>query len=74
MTNYFKDPYTAMFTGLIFASCRKGHVVLGLKEKEYNKHYDNIIIIYPTLRLNKTYTKGWIRHNDNVWLTESKEK
>ena len=37
--------------------------------------YDCIIIIYFTLRWNNKYlNKGWIRHDDNVWLTEPKGK
>ena len=55
-------------------SCGKSQLILDLTEKEYNKH-DYIIIICPTLRWNKTYhTKGWIRHNGNVWLIEPKDK
>ena len=38
-------------------------------EKEYNKHFDYIIIICPTLQENVTYhTKEWIKKDDNVWL------
>ena len=43
-------------------------------EKEYNKHFDYIVIICPTLREdNKTYhAKEWIKNDDNVWLLDPK--
>ena len=69
MTNYIKKPHTTIFTGP--KSCGKSHLVLGLIEKEYNKHFDYIIIICPTLRQNKTYhSKDWIKNDDKVWLIE----
>ena len=55
---------------LALHTVEKSHIVLDLIGKEYNKHFDYIIIICPTLRWNKTYhAKGWIKHDDNVWLT-----
>ena len=43
-------------------------------EKEYNKHFDYIIIICPTLQENVTYhTKEWIKKDDNVWLINPKD-
>ena len=43
-------------------------------EKEYNKHFDNIIIICPTLWENSTYhAKEWIKNDEKVWLVESKD-
>ena len=46
-----------------------------LDKKDYNKHFDNIIIICPTLQCNKTYpNKGWIRHYESAWLIEPKDK
>ena len=53
MTDYVKEPHTTIFTGQ--TGCGKTHLVLDLIEKEYKKHSDYIIIIYPTLRVNKTY-------------------
>ena len=42
-------------------------------EKEYNKHFDYIVIISPTLRDNDTYhSKNWIKNDDKVWLIEPK--
>ena len=73
MTFYIKEPYTAIFTGS--TGCGKRHVVSDLIEKKYNKHYDYIIIICPTLPWNKTYhTKGRIKHDDKVWLIEPKDQ
>ena len=50
------------------------HLVLDLIEKEYSKHFDYIINICPTPRLNKTYAKGYINHDNKVWFIEPKDK
>ena len=47
MTDYIKEPHTTRFTGP--TGCGKTHLVLDLIEEEYNKHFDYIIIICPTL-------------------------
>ena len=47
MTEHIKEePHTAIFTGLM--GCGKTHLVLDFIEKEYNIHFDYIIIICPT--------------------------
>ena len=72
MTGYIKDPHTTLFIGQ--TGCGKTHFALDLIEKEYNKHFDYIIIICPTLRENKTYhVRDWIKNDDRVWLKEPKE-
>ena len=48
MTGYIKEPHKTMFTGPM--GCRKTQLVLDLIEKEYNNHFDYIIIIYQTLQ------------------------
>ena len=54
---------------------KKNNRVLGLTKKEYNKYFDYIIIICPTLRCNKTYcNKNWITHKDNLQLIEPKDR
>ena len=69
MTEYIKEPHTAMFIGQ--TNCGKIHLVLELTENHYNNHFDYIVIIYPTLRENSTYhAKEWIKTYDNVWLVE----
>ena len=55
MINYVKDPHTAIFSGP--TSCGKTQRVLDLIETEYNQHFENVIILCPTLRWNKTYFK-----------------
>ena len=71
MIGYIKEPHTSIFIGQ--TGCGKTHLFLEFIEKEYNKHYDYIIIICPTLQENtKTYhAKEWIK-NDDVWLVDSK--
>ena len=72
MTDYIKEAHTAIFTGQ--TRCEKTHLVLDLIEKEYNKHFDYIVIICPTLKENPTYhTKEWIKNDDKVWLIEAKD-
>ena len=47
MTGYIKEPHTTIFTDP--TGCGKTDLVLDLIEKEYNKHFDYIIIISLTL-------------------------
>ena len=43
-------------------------------EKDYNRHFDYIIIICPTLQINKTYhDKDWIKNDDKIWHIEPKD-
>ena len=73
MTGYIKEPHTSIFTGQTGSG--KTHLVLNLIEKEYNKHFDFIIIICPTIRENATYhAKEWLKNDDKVWLIEPKDK
>ena len=53
MTGYIKKPHVSILIGQ--TGCRKTHLVLELMEKEYNKHFDYIVIICPTLRENDNY-------------------
>ena len=71
MTGYIKKPHTSIFISQ--TSCEKTHLVLELIEKEYNKHFDYIVIICPTLRENDTHnSKEWIKSNDKVWFVDPK--
>ena len=73
MAGYIKKPHTTIFTGQI--GCGKTHLVLDLIEKEYNKNFDYIINIYPTLRWNKTYhSEDSIKNDDKVWFIKPKDK
>ena len=69
---YQKAPYRHIYCQ---TGCEKTHLVLELIEKEYNKHFDYIIIICPTLRENnKTYhAKEWIKNDDKVWFVDPKD-
>ena len=69
MTTYVKDPHTAIFSGP--TSCGKTQRVLDLLEGAYRHHFDNIVILCPTLRWNKTYLKrAWIWQDDYVFCIE----
>ena len=72
MTDYIKKSHTSIFIGQ--TRCVKTHLILELIEKEYNKHFDYIVIICPTLRENYTYhAKEWIKNDDNVQLVDPKD-
>ena len=73
MTGDIKKPHTSIFIGQ--TGCGKIHLVLELIEREYNKHFDFIIIICPRLsENNKTYhSKESIKNDDNVWLVDPKD-
>ena len=43
MTNYVKEPHTAIFSGP--TGCGKTQKILDLIEKEYKHHFDNIVIL-----------------------------
>ena len=71
MIGYIKNPHTGIF--IIQTGCGKTHLVLELIEKEYNKHFDCIVIIFPTVQENDTYhSKEWIKNDDKVWLGDLK--
>ena len=71
MTTYVKDPHTAIFTGP--TGCGKTQRVFDLIEKEYKHQFDNIVILCPTLRWNKTYLdRSWIWKDDYVFSIEPK--
>ena len=73
MISYIKEPHTSIFIGQ--TGCGKTHLVLELIEKEYNKHFDSIIIICATVReSNKTYqAKERIKNDDKVWHVDPKD-
>ena len=72
MTSYIKEHLTSIFIGQ--TGCGKTHLVLELIGKEYNKYFDYIIIICPTLQESKTYhAKKRIKNDDKVWLVEPKD-
>lgn len=64
-----KKPHTAIFSGP--TDCGKTKLVLDLIEKEYKEHFENIIIICPTLRWNQTYLeRSWVWKDDNVFCID----
>ena len=73
MIDYIKEVHASIF--IVQTGCGKTHLALELIEKEYNKHFDYIIIICPTLRENKKiyHAKEWIKNDDNVWLEDPKD-
>ena len=71
MIDYVKEPHTAIFTGP--TSCGKTQRVLDLIEKKYKVAFDNIVILCPTLRWNRTYLdRSWIWSDDYVFCFEPK--
>ena len=73
VTDYIKKPYKAIFIGQ--TGFGKTRLVLDLIEKEYNKHFDYIVIICPTLRGNATYlSRNWVKNDNQVWLVEAGDR
>ena len=71
--SYVKNPHTAIYSGP--TNCGKTKLVLDLVENEYKNHFENIIILCPTLRYNQTYkNRAWISSDPNVYLIEPKDK
>ena len=72
MIDHIKELHTSIFIGQ--TGCGKIHLVLGLIEKEYNKHFYYIVIICQTLRENnKTYhAKEWMKNNNKLWVIDPK--
>ena len=70
---FIKHPHTAIFTGP--TGVGKTHLVLDMIETQYNKHFDKIMILCPTIQWNKTYIgRSWVIRDENVWLVEPKDK
>ena len=70
---FIKHPDTAIFTDP--TGVGKTHLVLNMIETQYNKHFNKIIILCPTIRWNKTYIgRSWVIRDENVWFVESKDK
>ena len=62
---FIKHPYKAIFTGP--AGVGKTHLVVDMIETQYNKDFDKIIILCPTIRWNKTYIgRSWVIKDENV--------
>ena len=73
MEEYVKTSHTAIFSGP--TNCGKTKLVLDLLEKEYQGHYENIVIICPTLRRNRTYLdRSWIWKNNCIFCVEPKDR
>ena len=69
MTEYVKSPHTAIFSGP--TDCGKTKRVLDLIESEYRNHFENIVILCPTLRWNQTYKqRPWISTDTHVFCIE----
>ena len=72
MIDYVKQPHTAIFSGP--TSCGKTQRVLDLIEKEYKQHFENIVILCPTIQWNQTYLeRSWVWSEDYVFCFDPKK-
>ena len=70
---FIKQPHTSIFCGP--TSCGKTVRVLDLLENEYKHNFENIVILCPTLRWNKTYLeRSWIWSDPYVFCIEPKDR
>ena len=61
-----KFPHNAMFVGV--TACSKTEFLLRLLETEYKNHFEFIIILCPTILVDKTYlSRKWILDYKNVF-------
>ena len=68
-----KEPHTAIFSGSTGSG--KTHLALNLIKTDYLHYFENIVILCPTLRWNKSYLEQtWIWKDDNVFCIEPKDK
>ena len=71
--SYVKNPHTAIYSGPTGSG--KTELVLNIVENEYKNHFENIVILCPTLRWNETYKERKFLWSDpNVYLIEPKDK
>jgi predicted AAA+ superfamily ATPase len=74
MSDVVKDqPTTAIFTGP--TGCGKTKLVLDLLQNEYKEHFENIVILCPTLRWNRTYLdRKFLWLDDYIFLIDPKQE
>lgn len=73
MLDVVKEPHTAIFTGP--TNCGKTKQVLDLIQNEYLNHFENIIILCPTLQYNKTYLdRPWVWKDSYVFCIKPRGK
>ena len=62
-----KEPHTSIFTGP--TGCGKTQLLLDMIEADYKGHFDNIIILCPTIKWNVTYLKrSWVWKDEYVFI------
>jgi hypothetical protein len=73
MTNFLKEPCTAIFSGV--TGCGKTVKVLDLLQSEYKHHFFNIVILCSTLRWNRSYLdRQWVWKDPYIFCIEPKDK
>ena len=68
-----QDPCTAIFTGP--TGCGKTRLVLDLLKNQYARHFENIVILCPTILWNETYQQtSFLWADDYVFLIDPEDQ
>ena len=68
---YPKEAHCALIVGA--TNCGKTVYMLNLLEGEYKDFFENIIFICPTLNVNKSYDREWIKKDSQVFSVDPGE-
>lgn len=72
MKRYVERPHSAMIVGA--TACGKTKFILDLLENEYRNFFNFIILICPTIHVNKTYLeRSWLFEHERIFLIDPNE-
>lgn len=70
---YSKEPHSAIICGM--TGCGKTEFALDLLQGPYADHFENVVILCPTLKHNKTYRdRAWVWTDPGVYVLDPGER